>query len=69
MEFIDKITEKVKDEAGLTDEQAEKAVDSVFESIAIISMNNNWLDVELVIDPDDEDAIRPLMEDVEDETG
>lgn len=68
MEFIDTLTKKVKDEAGLTDEQAEKAVDSVFESIALISMNNNWRDVDLIIDPDDEYAIVPSTEDVEDET-
>jgi len=68
MEFIETITKKVKDEVELTDEQAEKAVDSIFESIALVSMNNNWRDIDLIIDPDDEYAIVPSIEDEENET-
>jgi len=73
MEDSDKLKEmeiiikKVKEDVGLTDEQAEKAVGAFFEAVSILSANNNFEDLEVVIDPDDEVAIRKLSEDVEDD--
>ena len=67
MEVIEKLKKKVMDEVGLSEEEAQKTVESFFESVAIVSMNNEWNDVELVMDPEDEDAIRLMKDDIEDE--